>query len=103
MARYILIDNASGYIFGDTDDYAPGRIDSPMEACETLDREVVQEHGRTYELVSRLASNETGYLVYSGDVDATINVENGQDENTIDYVLEHCPLVATIRCTKPDA
>ena len=62
MARYILIDNYSGYIFGDTADIN-GRalqVDNPIDAARAFDEQVRGEHGRAYESIgrARLASNE---------------------------------------------
>ena len=103
MARYILIDNCSGYIFGDSADLN-GHIFSgtPVEFAAALDASI-GEHGRTYEDVSRhaLASNETGYHVYRADVDgseAVAVVWDGQDQETIDAVVQDCEYVTTIRC-----
>jgi len=105
MARYILIDNASGYIFGDTADFsgviAQANGGSPIDAAREMDEAVIGEHGRTYEEVNSLASNETGYHVYRADVggsDAVVTVWDGQDQDTINAVIASCPLVATIRC-----
>ena len=103
MARYILIDNCSGCIFGDSADLN-GHIFSgtPVEFAAALDASI-GEHGRIYEDVSRhtLASNETGYHVYRADVDgseAVAVVWDGQDQETIDAVVQDCEYVATIRC-----
>lgn len=103
MARYILIDNCAGYIFGDSADLN-GHIFSgtPVEFAAALDASI-GEHGRTYEDVSRhaLASNETGYHVYRADVDgseAVAVVWDGQDQETIDAVVQACEYVTTIRC-----
>ena len=107
MARFILIDNCSGFIAGDTADFNGGiaqvQIDggSAIDAVRELDETIVGEHGRAYEDVSRLADNETGYLVYRADVegsDAVAAVWDGQDQDTIDAVVASCPLVAAIRC-----
>lgn len=103
MARYILIDNYSGYIFGDSADLN-GHIFSgtPVEFAAALDASI-GAHGRTYEDVSRhaLASNETGYHVYRADVDgseAVAVVWDGQDQKTIDAMVQDCEYVTTIRC-----
>lgn len=108
MARFILIDNCSGYIFGDTADFMANRQSgaSPTEAARALD-ESIGEHGRAYEEVGRreLASNETGYHVYRADVggsDAVATVENGQDRETIDAVLRDCEYVTTLRCSRAE-
>lgn len=103
MARYILIDNCSGYIFGDSADL-DGKIfiGTPLEYAAALDASI-GEGGRIYEDVSRrdLASNESGYHVYRADVngsEAVPVVWNGQDRETIDAVVRDCEYVTTIRC-----
>jgi hypothetical protein len=103
MARYILIDNCSGYVFGDSADL-DGHIFSgtPVEFAAALDASN-GAHGLTYEGVSRhaLASNETGYHVYRADVDGSEAVPvvwDGQDPKTIDSVVQDCEYVTTIRC-----
>lgn len=105
MARFILIDNCTGYIFGDTADIN-GRFvacESPIEAARVVD-ESIGEHGRSYEDVSRLASNETGYQVYRADVDgkAIPAVFDGRDAATIEAVERGCKHVAAILCSRPE-
>ncbi len=102
MARYILIDNCSGYIFGDSADLK-GKlfIGTPIEFAAALDASIGAQ-ARTYEEVSRyaLASNESGYHVYRVDVygsEALDVVWDGQDQDTIDAVIENCDYVTTIR------
>lgn len=108
MPRYILIDNCSGYIFGDTADYRAGDQSdiTPTEAAAALDASI-GEHGRSYAEVGRreLASNETGYHVYRADVrgsEAVPVVQDGQDQETIDAVERDCEYVTTIRCTSAE-
>jgi hypothetical protein len=99
MARYILIDSDSGYIWGDTID-CPSQADlaaTPLDAARWLDG-TLGEHGRTYEDVYRL-DGRAGYLVYRADVDgsdAVGPVLDGQDRETIDAVTRDCEHVATI-------
>jgi hypothetical protein len=103
MTRYILIDNYSGYIFGDSADLNGQIFDgSPIEYAAALDA-TNGKHGGTYEVVSRhaLASNETGYHVYRADVngsEAIPVVGDGTDQETIDAVVRDCEYVTTIRC-----
>jgi len=104
MPRFILIDNGSGFIFGDTGDLdGAARDETPLEAVARLDTSV-GAHGRSYEEVSRygMASNETGYHVYRADVrgsEAVPLVDDGQDQETIDSIVRDCEYVTTIRCT----
>ena len=92
--RYILIDNYSGFIWGDSADL-DGAIFSgtALEFARALD-ESLGDHGRTYTEQSRAdASNQTGYHVYRADVDgsdAVTIVHDGQDPATIDAVIESC-------------
>jgi hypothetical protein len=96
--RFILIDNDSGYIWGDSADLG-GRIftGSPIEFARALD-ERLGEHGLSYEVVSRsrLGINEIGYLVYSAP-DAFPAIEDGQDQDTIDAVERECKYLTAIR------
>ena len=119
MPRFILIDNASGYIWGDTADLPRTHVMragewaghawdaigdgalTPIEAARWLD-ETLGEYGREYDEVGRrdLASNETGYLVYRADVggsEAVPVIQDGQDQETIDAVLSSCKFEAAIR------
>lgn len=107
MPRYILIDNHSGYIFGDSADL-DGRIftGTPVEFAAALDASIGGRES-VYEEVSRhaLASNDSGYHVYRADVDgseAVPVVDNGQDRETIDAVVRDCEYVTTIRCVDKD-
>ena len=94
MARYILIDNYSGFIWGDSADL-DGAIFSgtALEFAKALD-ESIGEHGRTYTKQSRAdASNQTGYHVYRSDIngsDAVMVVHDGQNQETIDAVIKSC-------------
>ena len=95
MARYILIDNYSGYIWGDTGDLdGPARDESPIAAARRLDQHVggepreYEEHGYGY----RPASNEGAYHVYRADIggsEAVALVHNGQDQEMIEAVERH--------------
>lgn len=112
MARYILIDNCSGYIWGDTADVGGKALslgtgdEDIVAACRTIDTDV-GDHGRDYEILSRtntlaLAGNETGYLVYRADVRGSEQVAvitDGQDQEMIDAVSRDCELVAVVKCS----
>lgn len=94
MARYILIDNHTGYIWGDSADLN-GKIFSgtALEFAQALD-ESNRDHGRTYTEQSRAnSSDQTGYHVYRADIDgsdAVTVVHDGQDQETIDAVVSAC-------------
>lgn len=94
MARYILIDNYSGFIWGDSADLN-GKIfaGTALEFAKALDESIGGEC-RTYEEQSGPnASSQTGYHVYRADIDgsdAVTIVHDGQDQATIDAVIESC-------------
>ena len=98
MTRYILIDNCSGYIWGDSADL-DGQIftGTPLEYTAALDAHL-GEHDRTYKEVDNLASNETGYRVYSADVSFPV-VTDGQDQEMIDVVERDCQFITLIKCS----
>jgi hypothetical protein len=94
MARYILIDNNSGYIFGDSADL-DGKVfsGSAVEFAAALDASI-GAHNRTYEEYYRNPrTTESGYDVYRADIDgseAVAVVHNGQDQETIEAVRRDC-------------
>lgn len=104
MKRYILIDNASGYIWGDTADYiacdaflSSRWTGSVIGAVRMLDegigcepREYV-EHGPTFR-----ASD--GYTVYSADdpEDDIPIIDDGQAQHATDAVTAWCPTIAVV-------
>ena len=99
--RYILIDNNSGFIFGDSADFAAGRqsdIDGPVDAARMLD-ESIGVHGRRYVLHDHASAFATGYHVYYADIDgseAVPVVQDGQDQDTIDEVERRCDYVGFV-------
>lgn len=104
MPRYILIDNGTGYIWGDSADYNGHIAHTPLDYAAALDASI-GEHGREYTQVSSLASNETGYHVYRADIngsDAVTVVWDGQDQETIQAVERDCDHVCTIKITQGD-
>ena len=93
MARYILIDNASGYIWGDSADLH-GKIFSgtALEYAKALD-ESLKAGGRSYAEQSSANAGQSGYHVYRADIngnDAVPVVWDGQSQETIDAVTESC-------------
>lgn len=104
MARYILIDNNTGYIFGDTADFASGRqsdIENISDAARMLD-ESIGEYGRKYtEHAQNPMSTATGYDVYRADIngsEAVPVVWDGQDAETINAVVSCCEYVGFVEC-----
>lgn len=104
MARYILIDNHTGYIWGDSADLS-GKIfaGTALEFAKALD-ESLGEYDRAYEEQSRANSgNQTGYHVYRADIDgsdAVTVVHDGQDQETIDAVVSACRYDGFIAITR---
>jgi len=107
MARYILIDNCSGYIYGDTAD-----IDgksyfhiSPVEAARLVD-ESIGEYGRTYTEQSHdPRATVDGYHVYRADVrgsDAVGNIPDGQDQEMIEAVTRDCEYVCFVATSRDE-
>lgn len=113
--RIILIDNYSGYIWGDSADLG-GKIftedmahdirkdgDFGLAYAEALDRHI-GGNARSYEWVSgRPDSNTTGYHVYRADVngsEAVGIVHDGQDQDEIDAVMERCQRLGFIAITE---
>jgi len=110
MARYILIDRDSGFIFGDTADMGGKTLnlgtddEDIIAACRALDADIGAPD-RTYEVLSHsnpraLASNESGYLVYRSDIngsDQMTSIWDGQDRETIEAVERDCQLVGVVR------
>lgn len=109
MPRFILIDNGSGYIWGDSADLN-GAIWRPT--MDGIDAQAVEfataldasngEPGRAYEVFQHpraIASNQTGYHVYRSDVrgsDQIGHITDGQDQEMIDAVVHDCEYVCTI-------
>ena len=99
MPRYILIDNNSGYVFGDSADFAAGRQSdlTPTEACRLLD-EFIGEYGRAY---TERSSNH----VYRADIngsEAVPVVTDGQDKEAVAAVENNCEYVAFVECDRAD-
>jgi hypothetical protein len=101
MPRYILIDSNSGFIFGDTADYAAGQQSGldPISAARLLD-ESIGQHGRSYEMIRHDPRTTAAYYrVYRADVggsDAVAVVQNGQDQEMIDAVERGCEFVGCV-------
>lgn len=93
MARYILIDSYTGYIWGDSADLN-GAIFSgtALEYAQALD-ESLHTHGRTYTEQSSAEAGQSGYHVYRADIngsDAVAVVWDGQSHEAFDAVTESC-------------
>ena len=104
MARYILIDYASGYIWGDSADLE-GKIfnGDPVEFARALD-ESLGAHGREYALTRHQPQSvDIGYHVYRADIDgseAVPVVHDGQSQEEIDAVTTLCAYEGFIRISE---
>lgn len=105
MARLILIDNNSGYIFGEHT--SSDRLDDELlvAAARSVDTEIDPSEAatRTYEArTSAPRDTSTGYHVYRSDVrgsDQIGNIINGQDQELIAAVQRDCEFVGYVACT----
>ncbi len=102
MARYILIDSNSGYIWGDSADLEGKIFDgTPVEFAKALD-ESLGAYGREYDSSSYSRHRNcitSGYHVYRADVrgsEAVAVVQDGQDQGMIDAVERDCAEVCFI-------
>ena len=101
MPRYILIDNCSGYIWGDSADLNGAIFEgTPLEYAAALDASL-GELGRTYKEISKyeLPSYADGSRVYRADVhgsDAVAVVWDDQDQDTVYSAIKDCEYVTTI-------
>lgn len=105
MARYILIDSITGYIFGDTADFASGHqsdIRSIAEAARLLG-EHIGAGEYTYIEHSSRPSGADGYHVYRADIngsEAVPDILDGQDQETIEAVERDCDYVGFVQCVR---
>lgn len=93
MTRYILIDNHSGYVWGEAD------AASPIAACRAVDSDVDPSVGKKYEEVGTFSNDlVSGYIVKEAPPSFP-PVEDGQDAATIDAV-DALPTVAFVRAER---
>lgn len=117
--RLILIDNHSGFIFGDTANYRLGRLEewrdnnsdsnSEIRSLSVLAARLVDdsigERGREYEFVTYDPGDaRTGYFIYRADVDGSEEaapvVADGQKQETIDAVRRDCRFEGFVECRR---
>lgn len=107
MARYILINSNSGYIWGDSADLG-GKIfkGNAIQFARALDAWIGTEDPKEqdYELLSRPpCDTETGYHVYRANVGRRHTVPvitNGQSQDQIEAVERDCQYEGFISITK---
>lgn len=105
MARYILIDNNSGYIWGDTSDVGGKSLDlgtdesAILNACMAVDEDCGAPD-RTYTVVGnrspRALQGHDGYLVYRAP-DGFRQLPDGQHKDDIEAVQRECTLVGVVQ------
>lgn len=109
MARYIFIDNASGYIFVDTADL-PGydgsitdEAQGVIEAARCFNAELGYDPDEcSYEVRYDRSGGDSAYTVYRADIGGSEMVPvvtNGQDEETIEAVERDCDRVCSLKVT----
>ena len=99
MARYILIDNNSGFIFGDTKNMNCSRsFKTPAEAAKMLDESIGEPASEYVEIYGdHDTSGKSGYSVYSvDDIEDMTEVEDGTDQATIDKFCRKCERVCFV-------
>jgi len=104
MARFIIIETNSGYIWGDTATLTTDQFtcsdradDADMiAACRAIDEEN-GEHGREYETLNSVheLNGRSGYMVHAGS-DAVVTIDDGQDQELIEAVERDCKLVGVV-------
>jgi hypothetical protein len=93
MTRYILVDNASGYIWSDLD------ADDPVHAARKTDGTVDKEFGYDYTEYRpgcSLASDDSAYLVYTVPSDYP-SFSDGSARAEIDALDAQGTLVAIVQ------
>jgi hypothetical protein len=100
MARYILIDRNSGYIWGDSADLNGKIFDgSPLEYAAALDASNGELDGEADYHETYKSDARATYDVYRADIDgseAIAIVQDGQDQETIEAVENDCQYVTSI-------
>lgn len=93
--HYAIIDNCSGYLWGDT------LAETPVDACKALDADIGTPFPVEYEETpaSQLASNESGYHVYEVPESFDFGDGDGQDQELIDRISD-LKRAAVVRTTQ---
>jgi hypothetical protein len=102
MARYILIDRSSGFIFADTADL-PGfdpNAGTPIDAAKALDADIKNEPAEWEETGRYESACGDVFDVWRADIngsEAVPVVQNGQDQEMIDAVERDCRYITSLR------
>jgi hypothetical protein len=105
MARFILIDNNSGYIWGDSaDTNGPARDETPVEYARRLDAYVGKCLPEFREYVcccNNPHDGSNGYDVYEdvGISESIPVITDGQSQEQIEMVENNCSYVGFIKIT----
>ena len=106
--RLILIDNHTGYIYGDTADIGGRALDlvgtdrdCAIEAARALDISIEGDRGLEYEFsTTNPRDTSAGYHVYRADIggsEAVGLVTDGQDQEMIEAVESECEYLGFVR------
>ena len=100
MARYIIIDRISGYIWGDSADL-DGKIfsGSPLEYAAALDASIGELDGDAEYTETNKSDPDATYDVYRADIggsEAVAVIRNGEDREIIEAVENDCAYVTSI-------
>ena len=103
MARYILIDVASGYVWGYSADI-DGKIatGTPCEIAQILDESIGETDGAAEYRETHQRDSARTYDVYRADIngsEAVPVVQDGQDEETCNAVVALCAYVTSVSRT----
>lgn len=104
MARYILISSGTGYIMGDTADFAVGRqsdLSCPEEAARLLDKSLgaAAASYSTIAVRSMVPDGADGYYVYRSDIggaDQMPTIIDGTDQEMVEAVERDCEFVGFV-------
>ena len=94
MTTYVLIDNNSGYVWGEAN------ASNPIEACAIVDREIGGDE-REYSEERIGNSTASGYHVYQAPAD-WVSVDDGQSQVEIERVTSTCRKVAEVATRMKD-
>lgn len=103
MQRYILIDNYSGYVWGDSSDLNGAVFTGTIEEyAAALDKSIDASAAvdRSYVMQTRPDADEQGYLIYLADADGGDSfpvMQNGQDDETIEAIRRDCKYLGFLR------
>lgn len=93
MQRFIVIDNASGYICGEAN------AADIIEAARAVDAETGSGERDMKEVGGFSFANDDGYLVYEASADFPA-IDDGQDQDMINRVTTECRFAGCVAIVK---